>query len=130
MINIIFLSYKAISILWSFEMATPNKKNSILSTLLFGSQTKHPQGRLIKFDEQTPDIKLSTGTLQERIISALEHTTHPLTSKEIADRIGAAQPRAAAKIKQLLNDGKLAEIKLDGCLSEYILANDPNLIIR
>ena len=111
-------------------MATQNRKSSILSTLLFGSQTKHPQGRLIKFDEHTPDIKLSTGTLQDRIIAALENTTHPLTSKEIADRIGTAQPRAAAKIKQLINDGLLTEVKLDGCLSEYMLSNGPNLTFK
>ena len=111
-------------------MATPNNKSSILSTLLFGSQTKHPQGRLIKFDEQIPDIKLSTGTLQERIITALERATHPLTSKEIADRIGSSQPRSSQKIKQLVDEGLIAEVKLDGCLSEYMLNNDSNLIVK
>ena len=105
-------------------MAGSNKKGGILSSLLFGSAIKHPQGRVIKFDEHTPDIKLSTGTLGERIVSALEHSTHPLTSKEIADRIGSSQPRASGKIRQLVNEGVLSEVKLDGCLSEYILAND------
>lgn len=111
-------------------MASSNKKGGILSSLLFGSQMNHPKGRLIKFDEQIPDIKLSTGTLRERVITALEHSTHPLTSKEIADRIGTSQPRASSKIRELINGGVLAEVKLDGCVSEYILTNDPNLIVK
>lgn len=111
-------------------MDISNKKGSILSSLLFGSRISHPKGRLIKFDEHTPDFKLSTGSLKERVIAALEHSTHPLTSKEIADRIGSSQPRASSKIRQLIDEGVLAEVKLDGCLSEYILANDPNLTVK
>lgn len=111
-------------------MDISNKKGNILSSLLFGSRISHPKGRLIKFDEHTPDFKLSTGSLKERVIAALEHSTHPLTSKEIADRIGSSQPRASSKIRQLIDEGVLAEVKLDGCLSEYILANDPNLTVK
>ena len=111
-------------------MATSNKGNSILSSLLFRTKREHPKGRVIKFDESAPDIKLSTGSLGERVIAALEHATHPLTSKEISDRIGSSQPRAASKIRQLIGDGVIAEVKLDGCLSEYILTDDKNLIVK
>ena len=111
-------------------MAASKKNISVLSSLLFGSKATHPKGRVIKFDENIADIKLSTGTLSQRVIAALEHTTHPMTAKEIADRISAAPPRVYTKIKQLVEDGVLAEVKPDGCVTEYILMNDPNLSIR
>lgn len=106
------------------------KGQHLVFTAIPGSRISHPKGRLIKFDEHTPDFKLSTGSLKERVIAALEHSTHPLTSKEIADRIGSSQPRASSKIRQLIDEGVLAEVKLDGCLPEYILANDPNLTVK
>jgi hypothetical protein len=107
----------------SFQKITP----SILSTLLFRTKTDHPKGRVIRFDENVPDIKLSTGTLSERIISALERSTHPLTAKEIADCIGTSQPRSSSKVRQLISEGIVAEVKLDGCITEYMLINDPKL---
>lgn len=107
----------------SFQKNTP----SILSTLLFRTKTDHPKGRVIRFDENVPDIKLSTGTLNERIISALERSTHPLTAKEIADCIGTSQPRSSSKVRQLISEGIVAEVKLDGCITEYMLINDPKL---
>jgi hypothetical protein len=107
----------------SFHKNTP----SILSTLLFRTKTDHPKGRVIRFDENVPDIKLSTGTLTERIIAALEHATHPLTAKEIADCIGTSQPRSSSKVRQLISEGIVAEVKLDGCITEYMLINDPKL---
>ncbi len=107
----------------SFQKNTP----SILSTLLFRTKTDHPKGRVIRFDENVPDIKLITGTLTEQIISALERSTHPLTAKEIADCIGTSQPRSSSKVRQLISEGIVAEVKLDGCITEYMLINDPKL---
>lgn len=105
------------------------KKNtpSILSALLFRTKADHPKGRVVRFDDNVPDIKLSTGALNERIISALERSPHPLTAKEIADFIGTSQPRSSSKLKQLIIEGVVAEVKLDGCITEYILINDPKL---
>ena len=92
-----------------------------MSTLLFGIEVSHPEGRVIRFDEQLPDIKLSTGSLYERVQEAFQCSPRPQTAKEIADRIGSAQPRVVRKIKQLVTDGVLEEIKLDGCICEYML---------
>jgi hypothetical protein len=108
-------------------MSCQKNPPSILSTLLFRTQTNHPKGRVVRFDENVPDIKLSTGTLNERIISALERSAHPLTAKEIADCIGASQPRSSSKVRQLISEGIVAEVKLDGCITEYMLINDPKL---
>jgi GTP-sensing pleiotropic transcriptional regulator CodY len=107
----------------SFQKNTP----SILSTLLFRTNTDHPKGRVVRFDENVPDIKLSTGSISERIIAALERSTHPLTAKEIADCIGTSQPRSSSKLRQLISEGIVAEVKLDGCITEYLLINDPKL---
>lgn len=107
-------------------MATPTKNISVLSSLLFGSRPTHPKGRVIKFDENTCDIKLSTGTLSQRVIAALDYSAHPMTAKEIADRISAAPTRVYKKIRHLADDGVLAEVKTDGCVTEYALIKNTN----
>lgn len=111
-------------------MPTPKQSSSILLSLLFGIDAPHPKGRVIKFDENLPDIKLSTGSLQERIISALERSVHPLTSKEISEKIGCAPARVYGKLRHLVQLNVLSEVKLDGCVTEYILNNDPYLVVK
>ncbi|WVH09278.1 MAG: hypothetical protein EoVTN8_641 [Fluviibacter phosphoraccumulans EoVTN8] len=50
-----------------------------------------------------------------------------MTAKEIADCIGTSQPRSSSKVRQLISEGIVAEVKLDGCITEYMLINDPKL---
>lgn len=105
-------------------MSHPKQSASILSSILFGRAAPHPKGRVIKFNEQLPDIDLSTGSLKERVIAAIGRSSHPLTAKDVSDRIGAAHPRTYAKLKSLVEEGVLQEVKLNGCVTEYMLVTD------
>ena len=116
-----YISYKTTLIPWIYNVDAPKNKKSTLASLLFGGKVTHPKGRVIRFDETAPDIKLSTGSMGDRIRSALDHSIHPLTCKEIAERIGSNQPRVSSRMRQLVIDGIVTEVKLEGCVSEFTL---------
>ena len=119
------LSYKTIPIPWTYNVGAPKNNKSTLASLLFGGRVTHPKGRVIRFDENAPDIKLSTGSMGDRILSALEHSMHPLSCKEIAERIGSNQPRVSSRMRQLVTEGIVTEVKLEGCVSEFTLHRQP-----
>lgn len=99
---------------------------SLVSRLL----TQKPQlptqrGRVIRFDVSEPPIFLVTGTMAERIVSALSQAGEPMTIKEIAACICSNPSRVTATIKPLIASNDVVQIKVEGCTAEYIVAPKP-----
>ena len=93
----------------------------MLSTLLFhqpGPAPKKP-GRVIRFDEGTPDIYYTTGPMRERVLRFLKDYQSFATSSEIAKGIASNPSRTTKTLLDLVNDGLVASIKLEGCVREY-----------
>lgn len=92
---------------------------SLLSTLIFKPTISHPQGRVIKFDEGTPDIAYTTGSMRERVLGFLRDHQCFATAAEISKGIASNSSRTTKALTQLLEEGLVETIKLDGCVREY-----------
>lgn len=96
--------------------------SSIISLMLFKAPTRpSAKGRVVRFGVEEPDILLSTGSMPERIVSYLVRNQAPGTAKEIASGIGSNASRVTRILMQLVKDGKVKIIKIDGCVTEYEL---------
>lgn len=99
-----------------------NPSSSMLHSLLFKSPNAvHPKGRLIRFDESTPDIAYTTGSMRERVILFLQENQGFATTSEIAKGIASNPSRTTKMLNQLVSEGIVSTIKLDGCVREYEL---------
>jgi DNA-binding MarR family transcriptional regulator len=99
-----------------------NHSTSILHRLLFNSKkTTHPKGRLIRFDESTPDIAYTTGSMRERVILFLQENQGFATTSEVAKGIASNPSRTTTMLNQLVAEGVVNTIKLEGCVREYEL---------
>lgn len=104
----------------------------MLSTLLFGrpDMIKKKSGRVIRFDESTPDICYTTGPMRERVLRFLRDNQSFATSSEIAKGIASNPSRTTKTLNDLVNDGLVASVKLEGCVREYQwLSNDEKPLI-
>lgn len=95
--------------------------SSIISSILFKSETVHPKGRVIRFDEASVDIELATGSMRERVLNLFAASDAPITAKDIAASINSNSSRVTAQLRQLIKEGMLEMIKIDGCVTEYRL---------
>lgn len=100
--------------------------SSLLIQILFQADRGPPlpigPGRKIIFDKTQPDISLVTGTLRERIEEYLHLTNEPATATEIAQGINSNPSRVISNLQVLQRSGKVVAIKIDGCITEYLLA--------
>lgn len=95
---------------------------SLLHSLLFKSpKAAHPKGRLIRFDESTPDIAYTTGSMRERVILFLQENQGFATTSEVAKGIASNPSRTTKTLNQLVSEGVVDTIKLEGCVREYEL---------
>lgn len=94
---------------------------SQLATLLFKPSISHPQGRVIKFDENNPDIAYTTGSMRDRVLKYLEDQQCFATASEIAKGIASNSSRTTKALNQLVEEGLVESIKLEGCVREYSL---------
>lgn len=99
-------------------MTTP----SLLKSLLFKSELPLQQGRVIRFDEGTPDIAYTTGSMRERVILFLQDNQGFSTTSEIAKGIASNSSRTTKTLSSLIDEGIVSSIKLEGCVREYGLA--------
>lgn len=99
----------------------PSSQPSVLSTLLFCQPSKLPKksGREIRFDDGSPDICYTTGSMRERVLRFLKDHQGCATSSEIARGIASNPGRTTKILRDLVEDGLVASIKLEGCLREY-----------
>ena len=93
----------------------------MLSTLLFRQFPALPKkrGRVIKFDEGTPDICYTTGSMRERVLRFLKDTQTFATASEVAKGIACNPSRTTRTLSTLVEEGLVETIKLDGCVREY-----------
>ena len=92
----------------------------MLSTLLlrqFPAASK--RGRVIKFDEGTPDICYTTGSMRDRVLQFLKDTQTFATASEVAKGIACSPSRTTRTLSTLVEEGLIETIKLDGCVREY-----------
>lgn len=100
------------------------RMSSILSQLLFKPiPAPQKRGRVIRFGQEEPDIQLVTGSMEERIILFLLRHQCPATAKEVANGIGSSGSRVTRILQQLVKAGKVHNIKIEGCVTEYELAH-------
>lgn len=104
------------------EMTYPS--NSLLKTLLFKPEFDYGKGRVIRFDESTPDIAYTTGSMRERVILFLRDHQGYATASEIAKGIASNGARTTKMLTSLVEDGLVDSIKLEGCVREYSLSQD------
>lgn len=102
-------------------MTTPG----LLKSLLFKSEVAPHQGRIIRFDEGTPDIAYTTGSMRERVILFLRDHQGYSTASEIAKGIASNSSRTTKTLASLVEEGIVSSIKLEGCVREYGLALEP-----
>lgn len=100
------------------------RMTSIVGQILF-KQTPVPakHGRVVRFGQEEPDIQLATGTVKERILLYLQRNQCPATAKEITQGIGTNHSRVTRVLQALLKSNKVRLLKIDGCVTEYELAN-------
>lgn len=67
---------------------------------------------------------LVTGSMPERVLSALNQVADPMTAREIATCIGSNPSRVTATLKTLLADDQVVQIRIEGCITEYMIAKD------
>lgn len=94
----------------------------MLSTLLFGRSSDAPPkktGRVIRFDEGTPDICYTTGPMRERVLRFLKDYQTFATSSEIAKGIASNPSRTSKTLTDLISEGLVESVKLEGCVREY-----------
>lgn len=93
----------------------------MLSTLLFCQPSTLPKktGRVVRFDEGAPDISYTTGSMRERVLNFLKDCQSFATSSEIAKGIASNPSRTTKTLTELVKEGLVESIKLEGCVREY-----------
>lgn len=95
---------------------------SMLSQLLF--QTAMPpqtRGRMVRFDVNEVDIRISTGPMEDRILHLLKLHGYPLTRTEIAMAIESNASQVSRGIKLLLARDQIDVAASEGRVKEYVL---------
>jgi hypothetical protein len=97
---------------------------SLVTRLLFKNIHVPPKGsgRIVRFGDGDIDIEVATGTLPERVLTLLSKSREAMTAPEIARGIGSNPSRVSSTLKQLIRDGEIEQISVEGCLREYVLS--------
>lgn len=81
------------------------------------------KGRLISFTGSDSDIRLTTGSMRERVMGFLYINGTPGVARDIAAGIKSNQGRVMKTLKELVDAGDVEAIKHQGCVMEYSLTN-------
>ncbi len=98
-----------------------------LSNMLHGrlsTEVPKGKGRVVSFAEPEPDLRLTTGTMRERVLGFLYLTGSPCVAREIAAGIMSNPSRVIKTLKTLIDNGEVLDIKCKGCVTEYLLTED------
>lgn len=104
-----------------------------LSDMLHGRLSKYvpkTKGRLVTFDSPDADIRLTTGSLQERVLGYLYLNGGPSVARDIANSIISNPSRVIKTLKTLVNTGETIEIKCKGCVTEYLLTEQGRKVLK
>ena len=94
------------------------------SNMLHGRlPTAVPQGkgRVVSFAGSDSDIRLTTGSMRERVLGFLYLNGIPSVARDIATGIKSNPSRVTKTVKDLIELGEVASIKHEGCVMEYSL---------
>lgn len=99
----------------------PMNSTSQLKALLFKTQPRPSEGRLVRFDENIPDISYATGSMRERVLNFLTDQKSFATASEISKGIGGNHSRTVKTLSTLVEEGQVESIKLNGSVREFRL---------
>ena len=95
---------------------------SMLRQLLFEPvRLPESRGRSVRIDADEPDILLTTGPLEERILGLMAIRSYPMTCKEIAVGIGSNASQVNRGLRTLMNRGDVDVVEIPGSVREYVL---------
>ncbi|MGV0954312.1 MAG: hypothetical protein ACOYBR_08370 [Fluviibacter sp.] len=98
--------------------------SQFLSDMLHGRLPTTPpkgRGRVVSFAAGDTDIRLTTGSMRERVIGYLFLSGVPSVARDIAVGINSNPSRVTKTIKELMDQGAVEGIKHEGCVTEYSL---------
>ena len=98
--------------------------SAFFSNMLLGRiSTDVPKGngRLVSFAGPDNDIRLTTGSMRERVLGFLYLIGAPSVAREIAHGINSNPSRVTKTLKDLIDLGEVDGIKHEGCVIEYSL---------
>lgn len=78
-------------------------------------------GRVVSFAGSDSDIRLTTGTMRERVLGFLYLSGIPCVARDIATGIKSNPSRVTKTLKDLIDAGEVESIKHEGCVMEYSL---------
>lgn len=96
--------------------------SDFLSKMLLGqlpTEVPKGKGRTISFAANDTDIRLTTGTMRERVLCFLYLNGIPSMARDIAAGIKSSPSRVTKTLKELIERGEAEAIKHDGCVLEY-----------
>lgn len=79
------------------------------------------KGRVVSFAGADSDIRLTTGSMRERVLGFLYLSGIPSVSRDIATGIKSNPSRVTKTLKDLADLGEVEAIKHEGCVKEYSL---------
>lgn len=79
------------------------------------------RGRTVSFSGGDTDIRLTTGTMRERVLGYLFLCGVPSVARDIAAGINSNPTRVTKTLKDLIEQGEATSIKHEGCVIEYFL---------
>lgn len=79
------------------------------------------RGRVVSFAGTDSDIRLTTGSMRERVMGYLYLNGVPSVARDIAAGIKSNPSRVTKTLKDLIDLGEVEGIKHEGCVMEYSL---------
>ena len=79
------------------------------------------KGRIVSFAGSDNDIRLTTGSMRERVLGYLYLNGIPSVARDIAFGINSNPSRVTKTLKDLIDHGEVEAIKHEGCVKEYFL---------
>lgn len=95
---------------------------TFFSNMLLGqlpTEVPKGKGRMVSFAGADSDIRLTTGTMRERVLGFLYLNGIPSMARDIAAGIKSSPSRVTKTLKELIERGEAEAIKHDGCVMEY-----------
>ena len=92
--------------------------------MLFGrlpTDVPKGRGRVVTFSGMDHDIRLTTGSMRERVLGFLYLNGGPSVARDIAAGIMSNPSRVIKTLKVLIDSGEAVDIQCKGCIREYLL---------
>lgn len=96
--------------------------SSFFSNMLLGrlpTDVPKGKGRMVSFAGNDTDIRLTTGTMRERVLAYLYLSGILSVAWDIASGIKSNPTRVTKTLKDLVDGGEVEAIKHEGCVMEY-----------